>query len=155
MNGLVSYSTPTLSSLFDGFFGSWEPLDSFGSWDPWDKAYNKALTTTISPKVDVVEEKDSYRILAEIPGLDKKDISVEVANGILTIKGEKKEEKVEKDKDRYYHSERHYGSFERNFKLSDTISTEDIEAKYNNGVLEVVLKKTEKAKPKQVEIKVE
>jgi HSP20 family protein len=157
MNGLVSYSPSTLSSLFDSLFSSWEPLDSFSYQDPWDKA-SKALTmSNISPKVDVVEEKDSYRILAEIPGLDKKDISVEVSDGILTIKGEKKEEKVEKDKDKskYHYLERSYGSYVRQFKLSEDVDHDSIGAKYSNGVLELTIRKSEKAKPKQIEIKVE
>jgi HSP20 family protein len=144
MSGLVRYQSPSLSvsSLFD---------DLFSGWDPWDKD----LPTTLSPKVDVVEEKDSYKVTAEIPGMDKKDLKVEIADGILSISGEKKEEKSEKDKDRYYHYERSYGSFKREFRLSDGIDPENVEAKYANGVLELVLKKTEKAKPKQVEVKIE
>ena len=142
MNGLVSYNTPTFTSLLDGFFGSWEP---------WERSVSEVL----SPNVDVIEEKDAYRLQAEIPGMDKKDITVEVADGVLSIKGEKKEERVEKDKNRYYHYERSFGQFKREFKLPEGVDPEQVEAKYSNGVLELVLKKTEKAKPKQVDIKVE
>src|SRR5271157_4204924 len=115
MSGLVRYQSPSLSvsSLFD---------DLFSGWDPWDKD----LPTTLSPKVDVVEEKDSYKVTAEIPGMDKKDLKVEIADGILSISGEKKEEKSEKDKDRYYHYERSYGSFKREFRLSDGIDPENV-----------------------------
>ena len=142
MNGLVSYSTPSLSNLFDGFFGSWEP---------WERS----LSTVLSPNVDIIEEKDAYKLQVEVPGIDKKDITVEVSDGVLSIKGEKKEEKYEKDKGRYYHFERSFGSFKREFKMPEGVDQEQIGAKYTNGVLELTLKKTEKTKPKQVDIKVE
>jgi HSP20 family protein len=137
---LITYQSPalSLSSLFDGLF------------DPWDRA----VSSTLSPNVDVIEEKDAFKLQAEIPGMDKKDIVVEVSDGVLSIRGEKKEEKFEKDKDRYCHFERSYGSFKREFKLPEDVDPEQIDAKYTNGVLELVLKKTEKAKPKQVDIKV-
>jgi HSP20 family protein len=139
MSGLISYQSPTLSSFFDSVF---EPC-------------YKTVPSTLSPNVDVIEEKDAYRLQAEIPGMDKKDITVEVSDGVLSIRGEKKEEKFEKDKNRYYHFERSYGSFKREFAIPEGVDPEQIDAKYNNGVLELVLKKTEKAKPKQVDIKVE
>ena len=139
MSGLISYSSPTFSSLFDSLF------------DPWDRS----ITSTLSPNVDVIEEKDAFKLHADIPGMDKKDIIVEVADGVLSIRGEKKEEKFEKDKGRYCHFERSYGQFKREFRLPEDVDTEQIEATYTNGVLQLVLKKTEKAKPKQVDIKVE
>jgi HSP20 family protein len=137
---LIQYQSPVMSfsSLLDSVF------------EPW---YRPA-TSMLSPDVDVIEEKDSFRLLTEIPGMDKKDITVGVSDGVLSIKGEKKEEKFEKDKDRYYHLERSYGSFKREFKIPENVDPEQVDAKYTNGVLELVLKKTEKAKPKQVDIKV-
>lgn len=140
MSGLVRYQSPVVS---------W--LDSFlDSWDPWEKT----SLTTLAPSVDVIEDKDSYKIQAEIPGIDKKDLKVEVSNGVLSIKGEKKEEKYDKDKNNYYHFERSYGSFERQFRLPEEVDLEQVEAKYTNGILELVLKKSEKAKAKQIEVKV-
>ena len=100
------------------------------------------------------ESDKAYEITAELPGMDEKDIEVNVANGALTIKGEKKEEKEEKQKD-YYVSERRYGSFERYFELPDGVDAGKIEAAFKNGVLRVTLPKTAEAqKPaKKIEVK--
>jgi len=87
--------------------------------------------------------------------LTKKDIKVVVENGILTISGEKKEDKVEREKNNYYHLERSYGSFCRSFKLPENVASEHVAATYTNGVLELTLKKTEEAKPKAIEVKIE
>jgi HSP20 family protein len=146
MSALIRYETPTttLSNLFDDFLGN-------GVFNAWDRD----ISLVNYPRVDIVEEKDTYKITADMPGLDKKDIVVEIKNGVLSLSGEKKEEKTEKDKGRYYHYERRYGSFRREFALPDHVDAEHIEAKYANGVLELTLKKTEGAKPKQIEVKVE
>jgi HSP20 family protein len=146
MSALIRYQTPTttLSNLFDDFLST----DAFSAWD-------RDISLVNYPRVDIVEEKDTYKITADMPGLEKKDINVEIKNGVLSLSGEKKEEKTEKDKNRYYHFERRYGSFRREFALPDHVDAEHVEAKYANGVLELVLRKTEAAKPKQIEIKVE
>jgi HSP20 family protein len=146
MSALVRYETPatTLSSLFDDFLGN-------GIFNAWDRD----ISLVNYPRVDIVEEKDTYKITADMPGLDKKDIAVEIKNGVLSLSGEKKEEKTEKDKNRYYHYERRFGSFRREFALPDHVDAEHVEAKYANGVLELTLRKTEAAKPKQIEVKVE
>ena len=143
---LVRYETPatSLSNLLDDFLGS-------GIFNAWDRD----ISLVNYPRVDIVEEKDTYKITADMPGLDKKDITVEVKNGVLAISGEKKEEKSERDKNRYYHFERRFGSFRREFALPDHVDAEHVEAKYANGVLELTLKKTEAAKPKAIEVKVE
>ena len=146
MSALIRYETPatTLSDLLDGF------LDN-GFFNAWDRDISLASY----PRVDIVEEKDTYKITADMPGLDKKDISVEIKNGVLALSGEKKEEKTERDKNRYYHFERRFGSFRREFALPDHVDSDHVEAKYANGVLELTLKKTEAAKPKAIEVKVE
>jgi HSP20 family protein len=146
MSALVRYETPatTLSNLFDDFLGN-------GIFNAWDRD----ISLVNYPRVDIVEEKDTYKITADMPGLDKKDIAVEIKNGVLSLSGEKKEEKTEKDKNRYYHYERRFGSFRREFALPDHVDAEHVEAKYANGVLELTLRKTEAAKPKQIEVKVE
>jgi HSP20 family protein len=101
------------------------------------------------PAVDVVEKEKAYEISVELPGMDEKDIQVTVANGVLTIKGEKKEEKEEKQKD-YYVSERHYGSFARSFRIPEDADAGKIEARFQKGVLAVSLPKTAAAqKPEQ------
>jgi HSP20 family protein len=134
----------TLSNLFSNYL----PTDIFEAWD-------RDVSLVSYPRVDIVEEKDSYKISADMPGLDKKNISVEVKNGVLAISGEKKEEKTERDKDKYYHFERRFGSFRREFALPDHVDSEHVDAKYANGVLELTLRKTEASKPKSIEVKVE
>jgi HSP20 family protein len=146
MSALIRYETPetTLSNLLGGY------LDN-GFFDAWDRD----ISLSSYPRVDIIEEKDTYKITADMPGLDKKDISVEIKNGVLIMSGEKKEEKTERDKNRYYHFERRFGSFRREFALPDHVDSDHVEAKYANGVLELTLKKTEAAKPKAIEVKVE
>ncbi|MBR0955847.1 Hsp20/alpha crystallin family protein [Bradyrhizobium japonicum] len=106
-----------------------------------------------APAVDVAESDKAYEITAELPGLDEKDIDVKLVNGGLTIRGEKKEETEEKKKD-YYVSERRYGSFERYFALPDGVNADKIEATFKNGVLKVVLPKTEEAQQRAKTISV-
>jgi HSP20 family protein len=115
------------------------------------------LRTEISwaaPAVDLVEKEKEYEITAELPGMDEKNVEISVANGMLTIKGEKREEKEEKKKD-YFLSERRYGSFRRSFRLPDGVDAGKIEAAIKNGVLKVTLPKTAEAqKPeKKIEVK--
>jgi HSP20 family protein len=116
--------------------------------------WRRALTWDGAPAVDVAETEKSYEITAELPGLDEKHVEVKVANGGLTIKGEKQEEKEEKKKGYYLH-ERHFGSFERSFHIPDGVDVEKIEAIFKKGVLKVTLpKKPEAQKPeKKIEIK--
>ena len=97
-----------------------------------------------SPRTDIKESDKDFRVSAEMPGIDHKDIDVSIHNGILTISGEKKVEKEEKSTD-YHHVERSYGCFSRSISLPDYVNTDKIEAMYKNGVLTVSLPKTEKA----------
>ena len=117
-----------------------------------EKAWAQKLAA--SPAIDVAETDKAYEITAELPGIDQKNIEVNVANGGITIKGEKKEETEEKKKD-YYVSERRYGSFERYFSLPEGVDADKIEATFKNGVLKVTLPKTAEAqKPaKRIEVK--
>ena len=111
--------------------------------------------TTWSPRVDVVEDKDAYKLHAELPGLEKKDINVAVDNGVLTISGERAFESKEDKDSGYRHYERSYGSFSRTFKLPEHVDASKIKANHKNGMLELTLPKTELAKPKQIEVKVD
>ncbi|HUI95844.1 MAG TPA: Hsp20/alpha crystallin family protein [Xanthobacteraceae bacterium] len=105
--------------------------------------------TLAAPAVDIVEKDDAYEVTAELPGMDEKNIEVKLANGGLTIKGEKQEEKEEKKKD-YHLQERHFGSFERYFTLPDGVDPDKIEASFKKGVLTVKLpKKPETIKPEK------
>ena len=146
MSALIRYQPmeTTLSDILNDYTNG----SFFSRWD-------RDLAETTFPSVDIVEEKDAFKIVADMPGLDKKDIKVEVENGVLTISGEKREEKTEKDKNRFYHFERSYGAFCRSFKLPENVSSEQVAAKYNNGVLELMLHKTEVSKPKAIEVKVD
>jgi HSP20 family protein len=107
-----------------------------------------------APAVDIVEKDNAYEITAELPGLDDKDIEVQLADGGLTIKGQKQEEKEEKEKD-YYLRERHFGSFERCFRVPEGVDADKIEANFKKGVLTVTLpKKPEAQKPvKKIDVK--
>jgi HSP20 family protein len=103
------------------------------------------------PAVDIAEKDKDYEITAELPGMDESNIDVKFADGVLTIKGEKKEEKEEKRKD-YYLSERRYGSFQRSFPVPESVDANGIEAKFVNGVLTVKLPKSSEAQKNEKKI---
>lgn len=108
---------------------------------------------TWTPKVDIYETENSYVLNAELPGLTKEEINIDVNDNTLTLKGEKKfEEKVEKDN--YVRVERNYGNFARSFVLSDDVNPERISASYKEGVLELTLPKKEEAKPKEIKVQI-
>jgi HSP20 family protein len=116
--------------------------------------FRRESTLATMPAVDVVESEKAYELTAELPGMDEKNIEVKVANGSLSIKGEKQEEKEEKNKD-YYLQERNFGSFERSFGIPESVDADKIEASFKKGVLTVTLpKKPEAQKPvKKIEVK--
>ena len=103
------------------------------------------------PKVNVTEEENFLHLEAETPGMKDKDISIEVHNGVLTIKGHK-ENKSDTKKESYHIREFSSQSFERSFKLSDRVDTEKVSAKIDNGVLKVDLPKHVQIKPKKIEV---
>jgi HSP20 family protein len=105
------------------------------------------------PSLDVAETKDNVMVTAEIPGMDAKDIDISVLGDVLTIKGEKKQEKEEKEEN-YHLVERMYGAFTRSITLPGAVDTEKIEATYKKGVLRITLPKKEEAKAKEVKVKV-
>jgi HSP20 family protein len=116
--------------------------------------WRREISWPAAPAVDIAESEKAYEVTAELPGMEEKNIEVRIANGNLTIKGEKQEEKEEKKKD-YYLSERHFGSFERRFRLPEGVDADKIEASFKKGVLTVTLpKKPEAQKPeKKIEVK--
>jgi HSP20 family protein len=107
-----------------------------------------------APAVDVVEKETEFQITAELPGLDEKEIEVNVADDVLSIRGEKKEEREEKAKN-YHLSERRYGSFQRTFQLPSGIDAEKIAASFQKGVLTVTLPKTPEAQKKEKKIAIQ
>jgi HSP20 family protein len=106
------------------------------------------------PAVDVYEENDDVVIKAEIPGLSKEDISVQISGSTLTIKGEKKREEEVKEDD-YYRCERSFGSFTRAVDLPCDVKADQVKASFKNGVLEIHMPKTEEAKKKAVTVKID
>ena len=106
-----------------------------------------------APSVDITEDDKEYLVKADLPEVRKDDVKVTVENGVLTITGERKFEKEEKDK-KYHRIERSYGNFLRSFTLPDAADGGKVSAEFKDGVLKVHLPKTENAKPKAVEVKV-
>ena len=107
--------------------------------------WKRELTISGMPAVDIVEKDGAYELTAELPGMDEKCLEIKLNNGILTLKGEKKEEKEEKGKS-FYHVERSYGAFQRTVPLPDGIDLKRVDADFKNGVLTVKLPKTAEAK---------
>ena len=110
--------------------------DTFGNW---------------TPPVEIFEQDETLVLRAEMPGMNEKDIELQVENSILTIRGEKKREK-ELDNGNVHRAERYYGAFVRTFALPKAVDTEKIRASYKDGVLEVTLPKAETAKAKKIAI---
>jgi HSP20 family protein len=124
----------------------WE--DYFGS----GRRGLQPLQAEFAPAVDVKETADAVVVKAEVPGMDAKDINISVMGDVLTIKGEKKSEREEKEEN-YHLVERTYGSFSRSMVLPAAMDLDKIEAKYDKGVLTVTCPKKEGVKPKAIEIK--
>ncbi len=106
-----------------------------------------------APLVDIIEDDKEYLIKAELPELRKEDVKVTVENGVLTLWGERRLEKEEKGK-RYHRIERAYGSFVRSFTLPDDADPDQVSAEFKDGVLKVLVAKSESARPKQIEVKI-
>jgi HSP20 family protein len=134
--------------MMDDFFGrrmrvGW-PARFFGSDE----------MELITPTIDVYEEKDEIVVKAELPGIDKDSIKVNLTDHMLTIKGEKKKEE-EVNKENYYRCERSYGSFVRSVELPGEVHADSVKASFKNGVLEVRMPKTEQAKAKEIKVQVD
>ena len=142
----------------------WNPHNSLGLFRDFDSIMNDFFyrpsrfsgsneAASWTPRVDVVERNGEYELLAELPGLEKKDISVSMKDGVLTISGEKKYED-EKSEDNYYCCERRYGKFERSFRMSKDVEADQIKAEYKNGVLSLKVPKVEKTEPASTRIEI-
>ncbi len=104
------------------------------------------------PAFDVSETENELIITAEVPGMDKKDLDIHLSEGVLTVKGEKKQETEEK-KENYHCVERRYGAFSRTMRLPVDVDTDKVDAAYKDGVLKITLPKSETAKPRKIEVK--
>jgi HSP20 family protein len=114
----------------------------------------ESLTTgAFVPPVDVYEDEHSIQLKLEVPGVDEKDLDIKVENNVLTVSGERKFEKEEKEEN-FHRVERRYGSFSRSFTLPNTVETDNIQADYDQGVLKIRLAKRAEAKPKQVKVNI-
>jgi len=141
----------------------WDPFREFTTLqdrmnrlfrDSFGEGREEALTTTtFAPAVDVYEDEHSVTLKIEVPGIDEKDIDVRIENHTLTVHGERKFEKEEKEEN-YRRVERQYGSFTRSFTLPNTVDTEGVTANYDKGVLKIKLAKKAEAKPKQIKVSV-
>jgi HSP20 family protein len=136
-----------MDRMMDDFFGR-----RMRSWWPERWLGREAEITT--PSVDVYEEKDEIVVKAELPGMDKSDIEVNISDSHLILRGEKKKEEKVEDKN-YYRCERSYGAFLRTVELPADVQADKIKASFKNGILEVRLPKSEEAKSKEIKIKVE
>ena len=127
-----------IDQIFDNFFR--------GSWlSPFRQLDQKWMGSMMLPKVDIAEDKKEYTITVEVPGVEEKDIDLTIADGTLTIRGEKRHE--EENHDRQYHRvERSYGAFQRVLSLPDDSKEDAIEAKFKNGILTLRVPKTTSTK---------
>lgn len=136
-----------MEKYFDRYFRHPFSMMRSENWPDFD--FSKA--GEMSPSVDIYEEGEKVIIKAEIPGMAKEDINVSIADNTVTISGEKKqEEKIEK-KD-YHREERRYGSFCRRFRLPENVNSDEVNASFKNGVLEICLPKIEGSKQKEITI---
>ena len=122
--------------------------------ESYDASRDESLTSSsFAPAVDVYEDEHKVTLKIEVPGIDEKDIDVRIENNVLTVHGERKIEKEEKEEN-YRRVERRYGSFTRTFNLPTTVDAEKVSADYDKGVLKVALPKKAEAKPKQIKVNV-
>jgi len=141
-----------IDHLFDQFFRGFDlPMrGGFGSFPDFGGA------GLLKPKVDLSAADNEYQLTVEIPGVEEKDVSVDISNGAMTIKGEKKQEKEDKEKN-FYRIERSYGSFQRVLSLPEDVDQDNIKASFKNGVLSITMprKALPKGEVKKVEITAE
>ena len=141
----------------------WEPFREFNTLqdrmnrlfrDTYGDGRDEALTTSnFAPPVDVYEDEHNITLKIEVPGIEEKDIDVRIENNTLTVHGERKFEKEEKEEN-FRRVERQYGSFTRSFTLPNTIDAEKVQATYDKGILKIQLAKKAEAKPKQIKVNV-
>jgi HSP20 family protein len=140
----------------------WEPFAGFGNVrsvfndlldENFARRWAKPSVSNLYPAVDVLESKDSYLIRAELPGMKREDIKVEVKDGTLILSGERKSEKPAEGVE-YRHVERVGAKFWRSFSLPETVKHDGIEASYKDGMLEIRVPRAEEARPRQIEVSV-
>jgi HSP20 family protein len=133
-----------IDRLFEDFDGGFWRSPLRRSWLDQDPFRGARGAFEALPAVDVTESDKAYEIVAELPGMDQNNVEVKLANGMVTIRGEKQDEKEEKKKD-YYMRERSFGSFQRTFPVPDGVDSDKIEASFRKGVLTITLPKSAEA----------
>jgi HSP20 family protein len=153
-------ATPDHQEVTDMAITRWDPYRNLVSmkreFDRLFRDWDEETPTSAShwrPAVDIYEDENEIVLDVEVPGLKKEDIKINIENDVLTITGERKFERENKE-DNFHRIERAYGSFYRSFTLPNKVDSGRIEAKYNDGVLKVSLPKREEAKPRQIDVKV-
>jgi HSP20 family protein len=130
-----------LNNVLDEAFSAWPFGQESGS-----------ITSSWYPACDVFEDKESVKIVAELPGVKPEDVKLSLENNLLTIRGEKKQEAEERS-ERVHRYERSYGTFERAFVLPSTVDGDKISAEYQNGILTIVVPKAERARPREIPVR--
>lgn len=137
--------------LFHDFQTGFLQAPSYRSLLDMEPFWRRDFAFSVTPAIDIVEKEKAFEVTAELPGLDAKNIELQLSDNVLTVKGEKQEDKEEKTKDRYV-SERRYGSFRRSLQVPGGVDADKIEAAFKNGVLTVTLPKSPEAQKKQKSI---
>jgi HSP20 family protein len=125
--------------------------EAFNTW-PFQQDESGAITSAWYPAVDVFEDADAVKIVAELPGVKPEDVKLSLEGNTLTIRGEKKQQAEERS-ERVHRYERSYGSFERAFVLPSTVDGEKVSADYRDGVLTVTVPKAERARPREIPVR--
>jgi HSP20 family protein len=113
---------------------------------------DRAMTTAWAPALDISERKDAYLVTVEVPGVEPEDLDITMEDGLLTIKGER-QFTSESSEQQFHRVERRYGAFRRSITLPAQVQTDQIEATFDNGVLQIVVPKAEEAKPKRIQVR--
>ena len=142
-----------MDRLFDRFAGGWGMPSLRRMFDVEPAFRYESSFTLPSPAVDITEGDAAYKVTAELPGMSEKEIEVVVSGDMLTLKGEKRQEKEKKEKN-FYLSERSYGSFQRSFYVPDGVDRDKIAADFSKGVLTITMPKSAKAMKQQKKIEV-
>lgn len=144
------------------FLTRWDPFREFDTLqrqmdrlfrDSYGNREESLAAVGFAPPVDIYEDEHSYTLKLEVPGIEEKDIDVRLENNTLTVSGERKYEKEEKEEN-FRRLERRYGSFTRSFTVPNTVDAENVAADYDKGVLKIKLLKKAEAKPKQIKVNV-
>lgn len=129
-------------SMFDSFFQPMRVLD-------------ETAEDNLQPAVDISETENEYLVRAELPGIKKEDVHVQLENGILTLSGETRSESEEREGERLIRQERSYGKYIRSLRLGKGINDQAVKATYKDGILEVVVPKAEEVKPKVIDVDIQ